>query len=46
MSKVVLTYFPVKGLGESARMILAYGGQEFEDIRINSQKWSELKPCK
>ncbi|XP_049877949.1 glutathione S-transferase 2-like [Pectinophora gossypiella] len=44
MPKVVLTYFPVKGIAESIRMLLAYGGQEFEDIRIPQDQWPEYKP--
>nr|AMY26653.1 glutathione S-transferase sigma 1 [Chilo suppressalis] len=44
MPAVKLTYFPVKALGESTRLLLAYGGQEFEDFRINPETWPELKP--
>ncbi|KPJ10578.1 Glutathione S-transferase 2 [Papilio machaon] len=44
MPKVTVTYFNVKGLGEGIRMLLAYGGQEFEDIRVDKEQWAELKP--
>nr|UQQ66585.1 glutathione S-transferase sigma 8 [Conogethes punctiferalis] len=44
MPKVVFNYFPVKALGESARLLLAYGGQEFEDNRVTPEKWPEYKP--
>jgi prostaglandin-H2 D-isomerase / glutathione transferase len=46
MPKVVFTYFPVKALGEGPRMLLAYGGQEFEDDRISPENWPKIKPCK
>ncbi|KPI99790.1 Glutathione S-transferase 2 [Papilio xuthus] len=44
MPKVTVTYFNVKGLGEGIRMLLAYGGQEFEDVRVEKEHWPELKP--
>ncbi|XP_052755102.1 glutathione S-transferase 2-like [Galleria mellonella] len=44
MPKAVFHYFPVKALGEPVRLLLAYGGQEFEDDRIPSDKWPEYKP--
>ena len=44
MPKVSLYYFEFKALGEGLRMLLAYGGQEFEDIRIEFQKFSDFKP--
>ncbi|XP_075980039.1 glutathione S-transferase 2-like [Anticarsia gemmatalis] len=43
MPKVVYHYFPLKGLGEAPRMLLAYGGQEFEDHRISFEEWPEYK---
>lgn len=30
---IKLSYFDARGIGEPIRMILAYGGEEFEDIR-------------
>ncbi|XP_072944941.1 uncharacterized protein [Epargyreus clarus] len=44
MSKIVFYYFPEKALGESIRMLLAYGGNQFEDIRITDDDWPEFKP--
>ncbi|XP_030022564.2 glutathione S-transferase 2-like [Manduca sexta] len=44
MPKVSVYYFQLKSLGESLRMLLAYGGQEFEDIRIEFANFSEFKP--
>ncbi|XP_045451455.1 glutathione S-transferase 2-like [Melitaea cinxia] len=44
MPKVVFYYFPVKALGESGRLLLAYGGQEFEDRRIPDEEWPAFKP--
>ncbi|KAG6447470.1 glutathione S-transferase 2-like [Manduca sexta] len=44
MPKVVYHYFSCKALGESGRMLLAYGGQEFEDHRILSADWPDFKP--
>ncbi|XP_012268124.1 glutathione S-transferase-like [Athalia rosae] len=39
-----LTYFPVKGLGETIRFLLSYGGVEFEDARFQIEDWPKLKP--
>ncbi|XP_026318447.1 glutathione S-transferase 2-like [Hyposmocoma kahamanoa] len=44
MLKVVLYYFALKAMGESTRMLLAYGGQEFEDRRLTEEQWPEFKP--
>ncbi|CAG9788907.1 unnamed protein product [Diatraea saccharalis] len=44
MPTVKFTYFPAKALGESCRLLLAYGGQEFEDYRINPDNWPNIKP--
>lgn len=44
MPEFKLTYFDIKGLGEPVRLLLAYGGQEFEDIRISMEEWPALKP--
>lgn len=40
-----LTYFNIKGLAESIRMLFAYGGIEYEDVRIERDDWPALKPC-
>uniref|UniRef100_A0A146LJP9 glutathione transferase n=1 Tax=Lygus hesperus TaxID=30085 RepID=A0A146LJP9_LYGHE len=38
-----LTYFDLKGLGESIRMILSYMGEEFEEHRIAMEDWPATK---
>ena len=35
MSNIKLTYFNGRGRGETARLILAYGGMDYEDRRIS-----------
>jgi len=44
MTKIKLTYFDGRGRGELSRLILAYGGQPWEDDRISFEQWPELKP--
>ncbi|KAJ8715264.1 hypothetical protein PYW08_005245 [Mythimna loreyi] len=44
MTNYVFYYFDGKGLGESCRLLLAYGGQEFEDRRVTIEEWPALKP--
>ncbi|KAG6447466.1 hypothetical protein O3G_MSEX004991 [Manduca sexta] len=44
MSKVKVYYFDGKAVGESIRMLLAYGGQEFEDVRLQFDNFAEFKP--
>ncbi|CAG4982226.1 unnamed protein product [Colias eurytheme] len=44
MPKVVVRYFEGKALGEHIRTLLAYGNQEFEDIRIPFDQWPAHKP--
>ncbi|CAG4942576.1 unnamed protein product [Parnassius apollo] len=44
MPKTKFYYFNLKALGESCRLLLAYAGEEFEDIRVSSEEWAELKP--
>ena len=41
-----LTYFNIKGLAEPIRLLLKYGDIEFEDVRIEKDKWPEMKPSK
>uniref|UniRef100_A0A0K8TUF3 glutathione transferase n=1 Tax=Epiphyas postvittana TaxID=65032 RepID=A0A0K8TUF3_EPIPO len=43
MKNVKLYYFPIKARAEGLRMMLVYGGQEFEDIRIPKEEWSQWK---
>ncbi|KAJ8712536.1 hypothetical protein PYW07_005378 [Mythimna separata] len=44
MSKYVFHYFDTKALGESSRLLMAYGGQEFEDHRFSNEEWPAFKP--
>ena len=39
-----LYYFPFKGLGEPSRLILAHAGIQYENIRVEFEKWPEFKP--
>lgn len=41
-----LTYFNVTALGEGIRLLLSYGGQKFEDVRIESEEWPKIKSSK
>jgi glutathione S-transferase len=43
MSKYKLTYFNFVALGEPIRFLLAYGGADFEDNRVEWSKWPEIK---
>jgi len=42
--KVKLTYFNLRGRAEYARLLLAYGGIEYEDCRVEGSDWGKLKP--
>ncbi|XP_046969518.1 glutathione S-transferase 2-like [Vanessa cardui] len=44
MAKYEVYYFHLKALGEGIRLLLAYGGQEFEDHRVTTEEWKTLKP--
>lgn len=46
MPEYKLYYFPLRARGESARLILAYHGAKFEDIRVAPENWPALKPSK
>ena len=39
-------YFNLKALGEPIRLLFAYGGIEYEDVRVDSANWPALKPSK
>lgn len=43
---IKFTYFNVKALGESTRLMLKYGGVEFIDNRVEDDAWDEFKPSK
>lgn len=44
--KYKLTYFNLRGRGELIRLILAQAGVEYEDIRIEKDKWPAMKDSK
>lgn len=41
-----LFYFNVKALAEPIRFLFAYGGVEYEDVRVTRDEWPALKPSK
>ncbi|XP_066998890.1 glutathione S-transferase [Anabrus simplex] len=41
--KYKLTYFNAKALAEPIRFLFAYGGLEFEDVRISTKDWPNHK---
>ncbi|XP_043273025.1 glutathione S-transferase-like isoform X2 [Venturia canescens] len=43
MPQYKLTYFDVMGLGEPIRLLLSYGGHEFEDMRVAREAWPAMK---
>jgi hypothetical protein len=46
MPSYKLSYFNVRALGESIRFMLSYGGIDFEDERVSSEEWKDLKLSK
>lgn len=40
MSKPKLYYFDIRGIGETARLLLHYGKIEFEDCRFTGEEWA------
>ena len=43
MPEYKLTYFNLRGRAELSRLIFAYAGQKFQDVRIEREQWPELK---
>merc|ERR1711953_1227913 len=43
MVKVKLTYFNIMGRAETLRWLMLYGGQDFEDHRIEFSEWPQIK---
>ncbi|XP_031631212.1 glutathione S-transferase-like [Contarinia nasturtii] len=39
-----LTYFNVKALAEPIRVLFAYGGIDYEDVRFQREEWPAIKP--
>uniref|UniRef100_A0A1B0GKQ7 GST N-terminal domain-containing protein n=1 Tax=Lutzomyia longipalpis TaxID=7200 RepID=A0A1B0GKQ7_LUTLO len=46
MPNYKVIYFNVKALAEPLRFLLAYGGIEFEDLRVSREEWPTLKSCR
>ena len=42
-SNYKLTYFPIRGIAEPIRLIFAYAGVNYEDIRIPFEEWPTKK---
>ena len=40
---IKFTYFDVQALGEPVRLLMKYGGIEFEDVRVDFESWKQLK---
>ncbi|XP_033754085.1 S-crystallin SL11-like [Pecten maximus] len=41
--KCKLTYFNLRARGELSRLLFAQGGQDFDDVRVEQDKWPALK---
>jgi len=46
MPSYKLYYFNVKGRAEPSRLLFAYAGVEYEDVRVESKDWPSLKKSK
>lgn len=46
MPKYKFTYLSKQGKGEPIRLLLAYGGEEFEDFRVDRDDLHTVKHCK
>ncbi|XP_037032187.1 glutathione S-transferase-like [Bradysia coprophila] len=42
--KFKLSYFNVGAIAEPIRLLFAYGGVDYEDIRVSHEEWTVLKP--
>lgn len=45
-STYIVIHCKSQGLAEPTRMLLSYGGIEFEDIRLAPDEWQAFKPSK
>lgn len=43
--KIRLTYFDGAGRAELSRLVMAAAGVQFEDRRVDSNQWMEIKEC-
>ena len=43
MSKAVVSYFNITGLGEPVRFMLAFCGVDFDDYRMDKDEWEYKK---
>uniref|UniRef100_A0AC34FGJ4 Glutathione S-transferase n=1 Tax=Panagrolaimus sp. ES5 TaxID=591445 RepID=A0AC34FGJ4_9BILA len=43
MVQYKVTYFDIRGLGETTRLILRAAGVDFEDNRVTFEQWGDLK---
>lgn len=43
MTEYKLYYFDVRNLAEPIRVMLHYNGADFEDIRVDMEKWPSMK---
>ena len=44
MASYKLYYFPSRGRAEPIRLLFAYKGIQYEDVRLTGDKWAETKP--
>jgi glutathione S-transferase len=44
MSSYKLIYYNYRSRAEAIRMLLAYGGLKYEDVRIDDGQWKDMKP--
>ena len=44
MPSYKLTYFNGRGRAEAMRIMFEVAGVPFEDVRVEGEKWAELKP--
>ena len=43
MVQYKLTYFPIRGRAETARLILHYANAPFDDNRVAQEEWPKVK---
>lgn len=46
MPSYKLTYFNIRGRAELTRLVFAATGTQYEDNRIEREKWPAMKECK